>query len=318
MWGSTRRRSVSRAHQRRHGSTVEASLTLAAPATVDYSACSATNFNFTYGLVNSAGVALNNVTISQTLDTRLSFSTTAASLQTTLAATYGTGVVVSITSSGSGINNVLNVSNITLPIGSNNFVVGVTKAAGAIFTNNEVVSNVAVLGGLPVALGSSSTSDNPNTTILYDNTNITINLTVCNTAPIANNDTATTLQNTSIIIPVIAGNGAGSIADTDIDGNNTINNASILFSNGTNTITVAGQGTFTANTNGTVTFVPVSTFSGTVDPVTYTIKDNSNAVSNAATIVVFVTNPWDGEAIYQVSPLVPKIANLIRRFRCLD
>ena len=156
-----------------------AAITLSSPATVNYSSCSATNFNFTYGIVNSSGVVISGANVTETLDSRLSFSTAAATLQTTLAAIYGAGVTVAITSASGGTNNVLTISNMTLPVGTTNFSIGITKLAGSVFNNNEVVSNTATLAGLPSALGSATTSDNPNTIIPDDATNFTINLTPC-------------------------------------------------------------------------------------------------------------------------------------------
>ena len=87
-------------------------------------------------------------------------------------------------------------------------------------------------------------------------------ISACNVPPVANADTASVAFNstTGVIIPVIAGTGASS-TDTDAQGNNTINNASILLdrtasgaATGATTLTVAGEGTYTANANGTVTF----------------------------------------------------------------
>jgi hypothetical protein len=52
-------------------------------------------------------------------------------------------------------------------------------------------------------------------------------------------------------------------------------------------ITVAGQGTFVSNNDGTVTFTPVAGFSGVV-AVPYTISDSQGRLSNQATITVTV------------------------------
>ncbi len=52
-----------------------------------------------------------------------------------------------------------------------------------------------------------------------------------------------------------------------------------------NTNTIAGKGTFTANNDGTVTFVPSSSYTGNVS-TNYTIKDNYGKVSTTGTITV--------------------------------
>lgn len=52
-------------------------------------------------------------------------------------------------------------------------------------------------------------------------------------------------------------------------------------------VTVPGQGTWTVNpTTGTVTFTPISGFSGNPSPINYTVRDNASLTSNAASITV--------------------------------
>ncbi|WPR72693.1 gliding motility-associated C-terminal domain-containing protein [Flavobacterium sp. NG2] len=108
-----------------------------------------------------------------------------------------------------------------------------------------------------------------------------------NIPPIANNDNATTLMGTSVIVPVASN-------DTDSDG--TINATTIdldpLTADIQTSFTVTGQGTYTANSNGTVTFVPVATFKGN-SSISYVIQDNLGAVSNVGTIQVVVTSCFD-------------------------
>lgn len=115
-----------------------------------------------------------------------------------------------------------------------------------------------------------------------DTATITFVVTSVNDAPTANNDSATTLYDTNVTVSV-ANN------DTDIDG--TINNSTIdldpLTPGIQTTFTVAGQGTYTANSNGTVTFDPVAGFEGN-STINYVIQDNQGAISNIGTITVTV------------------------------
>lgn len=112
---------------------------------------------------------------------------------------------------------------------------------------------------------------------------ITFVVSSVNDAPVANNDLIFTPYDTTVAIPV-AGN------DTDIDG--TINTATIDLDPSTpgiqTTFTVAGQGTYTANNDGTVTFDPLPGFEGNATPINYVIQDNNGALSNVATIAVTV------------------------------
>lgn len=113
---------------------------------------------------------------------------------------------------------------------------------------------------------------------------ITVTVTPVNDPPVANNDNATTPEDTPVQINVIAN-------DTDIDG--TIDPATVDLNPDTEeydrTASVA-QGVFTANaTTGIVTFTPAENFFGTAS-VTYNVRDNSGAKSNTATITVTITN----------------------------
>ncbi|WP_198325268.1 tandem-95 repeat protein [Permianibacter aggregans] len=99
---------------------------------------------------------------------------------------------------------------------------------------------------------------------------VRINITATNDAPIAIDDTATTTEDTTVVINVL-GN------DTDADGD---------------TLTVISatidplQGTVTINANGTLNFVPAANFNG-VAVITYTINDG-NGGSSTATVNVTV------------------------------
>jgi uncharacterized repeat protein (TIGR01451 family)/fimbrial isopeptide formation D2 family protein len=109
-----------------------------------------------------------------------------------------------------------------------------------------------------------------------DTATVTVNIT-----PQATPDSATTPAGSSVSFPVAA-NDVGSIdpATIDLDPSTPAMDSSY---------TVAGQGTFTANPDGTVTFVPVAGFSGPVAPIPYTVQDTGALTSSPATITVTVT-----------------------------
>ena len=107
-----------------------------------------------------------------------------------------------------------------------------------------------------------------------DNTDVffVMDNVIGNIPPVANNDPATTLENTPVDINVIAN-------DTDSDG--TIDPATVAITgNPTN-------GSAVAHTDGTVTYTPDNGFDGT-DTFTYTVNDNQGATSNQATVTVTV------------------------------
>jgi large repetitive protein len=97
----------------------------------------------------------------------------------------------------------------------------------------------------------------------------TVNIIVdaVNDPPVAVNDTATTSEDTPVIVPVLAN-------DTDVDGN---------------TLTVvsatAPNGTVVINPDGTITYTPNANFNGT-DTVTYMISDGMGGFSTATVMIV--------------------------------
>ena len=106
---------------------------------------------------------------------------------------------------------------------------------------------------------------------------VTINVTPVNDAPVANNDTYTTLEDAPLTIP------AGGILtnDTDVEGDAL---TALLVSNVT-------KGTLNLNANGGFTYTPNTNANGT-DSFTYRAKDAS-ATGNVATVTINVTPVYD-------------------------
>lgn len=103
------------------------------------------------------------------------------------------------------------------------------------------------------------------------------------TAPLANNDTATTNQAMPIAIDVLTN-------DSDLDG--TIDPTTFQLA------ASPAKGTLLINSNGSVIYTPTPSFVGT-DSFTYTVFDNDSAMSNEATVAVTVNN------------LPPEIADIV-------
>ncbi len=87
-----------------------------------------------------------------------------------------------------------------------------------------------------------------------------------NDAPVANPSTATTPEDTPVVVPVLAN-------DTDVDGNPL-----------TVTAASAPNGTVTINPDGTVTYTPRANFNGT-DTITYTISDGQGGFATSTVTV---------------------------------
>ncbi|KIC00860.1 hypothetical protein OA88_17595, partial [Flavobacterium sp. JRM] len=123
--------------------------------------------------------------------------------------------------------------------------------------------------------------------------------------PVANNDSGNTIGGTAVTIAVTTN-------DTDPDG--TINVATVdldpLTPGIQATFTVAGEGTYTVDASGIVTFTPLATFSG-VASLNYVVNDNDGFTSNEATISITVkTKPPTASAQTFCSADLKKITDL--------
>ena len=120
--------------------------------------------------------------------------------------------------------------------------------------------------------------------------------------PVAVNDTATTPFNTNVTLSILSNdsdpNGTGDPA-VDLDPSTIDLDPAASGGSCTSTpttpctqITVPGEGIYTVNATGTVTFSPEPGFTGTTTPISYTIDDlNDGLTSNSATITVTVAPP---------------------------
>ena len=142
---------------------------------IDIPKCGLDSFNYIFTARNHTLAAINNLTFSDTLDIRLSYSIDVAALQTQLRAVFGNGATVSLTSNGGGVNNVINVTGMNIPTGANSFSLKVRVDANR-FSAPAIISQQAYLRGISVVLGGpNEPSNNPNTYSIKDPTQIAIN-----------------------------------------------------------------------------------------------------------------------------------------------
>jgi len=117
--------------------------------------------------------------------------------------------------------------------------------------------------------------------------------TVTNPAPVANDDAATTTEESPVSGNVLAGGGPGDVADGDPDGDSlsvtgfTVAGDAMLHAAG-DTVAIAGVGQFTLDGNGAYTFTPDADWNGTVPTITYTISDGEGG-TDTADLVITVT-----------------------------
>jgi uncharacterized repeat protein (TIGR01451 family) len=256
--------------------------------------CAADTFSYTFTPRNYTTAAVTGITFRDTLDTRLSYVINTATLQTSLQAVYGGAVTVSLSNYSTGTNNLLVISNMSIPTGSNSFTCNVRVVANN-FTSSTTISEQAFLTGLiPDLGGPDEPSNNPYTFNPKDATPITINLSGSRCQPpIADNFTN---------LPMPQTNGATLIPQpTGSDPDGTISTFTITLappategvlsycSNGTNPCTgsnvtiAAGAGTtnLTPAQNATLKFDPTLGFTGT-SLFNFTVTDNDGNLSNTA------------------------------------
>ena len=113
-----------------------------------------------------------------------------------------------------------------------------------------------------------------------DNGTVTITVGDTNVAPIARNDRFPITTRAAVTLNVLADNGSG--ADSDVDGT--------LVASATELVSGPSKGAVTNNRDGTFTYVPSSSFSGS-DSFTYRVRDNDYAYSNAAIVTIAWNSP---------------------------
>jgi hypothetical protein len=103
---------------------------------------------------------------------------------------------------------------------------------------------------------------------------VTITVNNVNEVPVALNDSASTIQGTPVIIPVLNN-------DFDVDG--VLDPTTVTYNTGSG----PSSGAVTVNGDGTITYSPTTKFVGTVS-FRYSVKDNAGSSSNEATVTVDV------------------------------
>ena len=121
---------------------------------------------------------------------------------------------------------------------------------------------------------------------------VSVTITPVNDAPVANADSDTVVEDNSVTINILAN-------DVDIDGSLVPVTVQITgTASPGDPLTVPGEGTWSVNSlTGEITFTPEADYDGAVTDITYTVEDNSGAVSNAATVSVAITSANDAPVL---------------------
>jgi large repetitive protein len=117
---------------------------------------------------------------------------------------------------------------------------------------------------------------------------VQLTITGTNDLPVTADDAITTDEDKPVTSNITAN-------DADVDG--TIDVATVdldpVKTGRQTSYTIAGQGTYTVDDLGVLTFTPLANYNGTATPIKYNVKDDSGAISNVATISVNVVSVND-------------------------
>lgn len=128
--------------------------------------------------------------------------------------------------------------------------------------------------------------------------------TVSSTTPIAFNDTSSGPYDTNQTLNVLANDIAGTLSAFDVTTVRLCTTATTVAQCTGETLTIAGEGTYTANPDGTVTFNPLPTFTGTATTIKYVVQDGIQQSTNA-TITVTVADPAPPSATPETKSIIP-------------
>lgn len=194
-----------------------------------------------------------------------------------------TPVTINILSNDSDSDGTLNTSTVDLAPGVAGVQSTVSVTGGSFTFSSGALQFVPTANFSGTAAISYNVSDN--TGAVSNNATVTVTVIAVNDPPVAANDAASTNEEVSVNISVLAN-------DTDVDG--TLNAATIDLNPSTTGVQVSATvtgGTFTVS-GSVVQFVPSANFAGTAT-VNYTVNDNEGATSNTATITVTVNGVND-------------------------
>ena len=124
---------------------------------------------------------------------------------------------------------------------------------------------------------------------------------VANNSPIANTDTATTNEDTAVVVDVLAN-------DTDVDINDILSISSVSD---------VINGTATINPDNTITFIPDADFSGTAT-FNYTAKDNNFALSASTAVTITVNSINDVPVANDASFIIVEDTALTNNLTAID
>ena len=245
------------------------------------------NFNGTttpinYTVNDNDGLTSNIATITVTVN---DVNDPPVAVNDTASTNEDTPVDISILTNDSDPDGTLNVTSVDLDPATLGQQTSFTVPAEGTYT----VNNLGVVTFTPILNFNGTTTPinytvNDNDGLTSNIATITVTVNDVNDPPVAVNDTASTNEDTPVDISILTN-------DSDPDG--TLNVTSVDLDPATpgqqTSFTVVGEGTYTVDNAGVVTFDPAENFNGVTTPIDYTVDDNDGLTSNVATVTITVT-----------------------------
>lgn len=174
-----------------------------------------------------------------------------------------------------------------------------TNSAGFYFFDNintntyqgPYTVELVIPSGFTMVGNATGTFTNSYSVTLANGTSMGNNFAI-NQPPVATNDVVSAHKNQSKIFSIISNDldpNSGSLVPSTINLIPPSGATNVTSNNGNvKSFTMSGQGSWSVDNNGILTFTPVQNFFNTTSVVNYTIRDNANLLSNVASITINV------------------------------
>lgn len=223
------------------------------------------NFNgadsFTYTVNDNEGATSNTATVSITIN---SVNDTPTASNDSATTNEDNAVTISVLNNDSDVDDTLSGSSITITAAPSNGSTSINTSAGTVTYTPTGNFNGADSFSYTVQDDEGATSNTAQ---------VSITVNSVNDAPVANNDSATTDEDSAVTVSVLSN-------DTDVD--DTINSSTLAVSQSPSNGSAAVSGS-------SIIYTPNSNFNGS-DSFQYTVADTSGSTSNTATVTITVND----------------------------
>jgi len=235
---------------------------------------------FTYTVEDDSGAVSNAATVTVTVS---SVNDPPVAVDDAADTDEEVAVVINVLSNDSDSDGVLIPSSVMVTSGPSNGGTSVNTTTGAVtYTPNSQYNGIDTF----------TYTVEDDSGAVSNAATVTVTVSSVNDPPVAVDDAADTDEEVAVVINVLSN-------DSDSDG--VLIPSSVMVTSGP-----SNGGTSVNTTTGAVTYTPNSQYNG-IDTFTYTVEDDSGAVSNAATVTVTIDSVNDAPVI--ILPLPELVFN---------